>query len=199
MESITYPYNIPFSNKKLFLLILAALTFVGLGVWLLFFEQSGDGRFPQWVGQVIGGLNILFFGVCAVVGFKFFNSKKMALTIDDEGVRDQSSAVATGLIKWEDITGFRVYQVMTTKMILVDVKNPDEYIDRARGTLAKKAMEQNVKMVGTPVSINSSTLKISTDNILKLLNEELAFQRQLASGPGTPLPELIRMRNELGR
>ncbi len=76
------------------------------------------------------------------------------------------------LIKWERINGIRVEQVASTKFILIDIKDPEQYIEQSSG-LKKKLMQGNYKMYGTPVSMASVALQIRFDELAKLIGERL--------------------------
>ncbi len=59
--------------------------------------------------------------------------------------------------------------MMSTKFLLIHVRNPEEYIDKARGGVKAKLMHSNMQMYGTPLSITSNTLKCSFDELERLI------------------------------
>lgn len=192
-----YPYEIPHSKVKMALLIAAGFGFVAMGCWFVLQPETfADGNSSAWIVG-LGIISILFFGLATIFMLRMFLSGKLAIRINDEGITDETTGVAVGLIRWEDIERFEHYNLMGNKFIKVFVRNTAPYYERARGSLARRGMRQNEKSAGTPIVINCNNLKIPRDQLLELLRSELAFQRQLDEGPGLSLRELIRRREEL--
>ena len=77
-----------------------------------------------------------------------------------------------GLINWNDITGVGTYQVYSTKFIVLGTDQPDKYIEKASSGLTKKAMQATNKMCGSPLTINSNSLKIKHQKLEELLLEK---------------------------
>ena len=92
--------------------------------------------------------------------------------IDQNGITDNTNYMSVGRIEWKDIVGLDTYQVESTKMIIVYIENPEEYIKRAKSSLAAKSMRMSQSMTGSPLSINSGSLKICHDDLERLLWEE---------------------------
>jgi hypothetical protein len=61
---------------------------------------------------------------------------------------------------------------------MLQVKNPQHYIDRQTSLFKRKGMELNNKMYGMPLSITANGLKISFDNLLAILTDKLHASRQ---------------------
>ena len=117
-------------------------------------------------------------------------SGKPGLTINDNGIIDNSNATSIGLIEWNDITGIETIQVKTVvyglfrtaaspKMIIVKTKNPKKYIERSKNIISKKAMEANNRMYGTPLTIISNSLKIKFSELEKMISEELNKRKNI--------------------
>ena len=164
--------EIPLSKFKMVVLLLGSLLFVTLGFFMLFNAAEMQTRTfgPIWIiGFGIAG--ILFFGAIGVsVAGKLF-SKKAGLVIDNQGIYDNSSGVSAGFIPWKHILGIRTIQVMTTKFLLIDVKEPDAYLKKNKG-LKLQAMRANYKKYGTPISISSSALKYDFKKLEELFSEQ---------------------------
>lgn len=192
-----YPYKIPYSKTKLYLLLAASLVFVGLCLWYISVPDVpfGENFAPLLIG--VGIVGLLFFSLTTFVLLRMLLSGKLAIEINDEGIRDETSGIAVGLIRWEDIESFAPYTTFGNHFILVNVRNPEYYYERARGSLAKRAMRQNEKSLRTPVSLNCGSVSIPPEQLIELLRSELDFQRELEEGPGVSLAELIRQRNAL--
>ena len=97
--------------------------------------------------------------------------------MDGDGILDNSSAAAGQLIQWDRIIGIRKHQIMSTKFILIDIENPEQFIDQATG-LKKKLMWANYKATGTPTSISSTALTCNFDELFDLINGRLKSRLQ---------------------
>lgn len=140
-----------------------------------------------FIGSLAG---LLLFGLCVVFIAKKIFSGKPGLTINDNGIIDNSNATSIGLIEWNDITGIETIQVKTAvyglfptvsspKMIIIKTKNPKKYIIRSKNIFSKKAMEANNRMYGTPLTIISNSLKIKFSKLEKIISEELNKRKNI--------------------
>jgi hypothetical protein len=167
--------EIPLSKKKMILTLLGSIAFVGIGVWFLIAPPKisnpvfGD---PTLL-FIVGLASILFFGLVAVVVIRKLPDNKAGLTINEQGIIDNSSGVSAGLVLWSDIEEIRVSQVMSQKFLMFIVRNPQDYINRQTNPLKRKGMEMNYKSYGSPVSISANALQTNFDNLYDLLNKKL--------------------------
>src|SRR5882757_1342609 len=108
----TEPVIIPLNKLKLVMMFFGALSFVGLGGWLVNHPSTfarGIFRFMgDTGGTIVGWASIIFFGLCAIMIFRKFFDNKSGLVINSDGILDNSSGVSAGLIAWADITGLTV-------------------------------------------------------------------------------------------
>ncbi len=125
----------------------------------------------------VGIASILFFGSTGIYGIKKMFDKTIGLTIDKNGIFDNTNASSVGLIKWSDITEIKTEQVASTKFLLIYTANPDFYLEKVKG-FKRKLMEGNNRMYGTPLSITSNTLKYNFNDLEKLINDRLDKQRE---------------------
>ena len=100
------------------------------------------------------------------------SDKKPGLIIDKNGITDNSNASSIGLIEWSDISEIKTSQVMSTKFIMIEVINPEKYIEKAKNGMKAKLMRANMKMYGTPLSITSNTLNYNFEELEKLIETE---------------------------
>ena len=166
---------IPLSKRKLLLLILAGIAFVLAGVWLFSAAEAvaaSRGWSPGFV-QTVGVVCMLFFG--PIGGFLAWKMRdqKPGLIVGPEGIIDNSSGLSAGLIPWEDIEGFSVLNMSGQRMLLVHVRNPQEYIDAQSSTFVRKMMTVNWKAYKSPISISAVSLKCSFDELHTLLQNGL--------------------------
>ncbi|WP_373400696.1 STM3941 family protein [Algoriphagus halophilus] len=100
------------------------------------------------------------------------------MTIDQDGITDNSNATSVGLIEWGDITDIGTVQVASTKILMLETDKPDKYIEQAKNGISKRAMKANHKMYGSPLSIISNSLKIKYDDLEKLIREEFEKRKK---------------------
>ncbi len=166
--------EIPLSKMKIFLLLFAAIAFVVMGI--MFVQNPED-----WIGtktvspgfiRIIGIIATVFFGVCGLfIGRKLFDNQ-IGLTIDDNGITDNTNATSVGLIEWADIIGLQKVEVASTKILVIMTNQPDKYIERGKNALSRRAMKANHSMYGSPLSIISNSLKMKFDDLEKLVVSE---------------------------
>ncbi len=120
-----------------------------------------------WAGLIVGSL----LGVALLR--KLVDSRP-GLILNGQGIVDNSSAFAAGLIPWPDISGFDVYAPVKRhkrqRILVIKLIDPEKYI--ARGNRLQQALNRmNYKMCGSPIAITSSTLRVSFDDMLKLCSD----------------------------
>jgi hypothetical protein len=165
---------IPFSRGKLVLLVLIAVGFVLLGLWL--FQMSDAELLPNHDPIFVRAIAlscIVFFGACGLVGARKLFDRRPGLQFTSAGVIDNSSGVSAGLIPWSEITGLGVFQFRRSRSIVIKVTDPQKYA-AAGGLLRRPLNQANIKLCGSPVVVTSSTLKIGFDELYALFEAYLA-------------------------
>lgn len=147
---------IPLSKTKIALLILGAVLFVlsGVVLWSIAEVQT---RFSPVIVKFISSISIIFFGGCGIYGIVKLFDGQPGLIINNEGILDNSSAVSSGIIKWNDIKSIEIENIKGTKFLLIFVHNPNVYLNEAN-LFRRLWMKLNEKFYGTPFSISSNSL-----------------------------------------
>jgi hypothetical protein len=169
--------EIPLSKTKLLLGIGGSILFVVLGLYFITTLADQQTRFNPTMVKGVGISSVLFFCATGIYGIKKIFDKTIGLTIDENGIFDNTNASIIGLIKWADITAIKTEQVASTKFLLIYTTNPDFYLDKVKG-FKKKLMEGNNRMYGTPLSITSNALKYNFNDLEKLINDRLDEQQE---------------------
>ncbi len=172
--------EIQLSKKKLILMLVGAIAFVLLGLWLIFEAYNLTGwkaKNPTYT-RIITIAGVLFFGACAVYIFRKLFDNKPGLIIDNVGLIDNSSGISAGQVLWSDVKRIKVIEIHRQKLIMLQVKNPQDYIDKQTSGFKRKMMQMNFNMYGTPLSITSNSLQIKFDELLNVLNNHLKASRQ---------------------
>ncbi|WP_116788900.1 STM3941 family protein [Flavobacterium psychrotrophum] len=165
--------EIPLHKGKITLMVLGSLLFIGLGYFLLT-EDLGSYRYSKEVINLVGTLCILLFTLAFAMSLYKLFDKNRGLTIDDKGIIDNSTFTSGFLITWEDIMDVSLYQVKSTKLLLIHVSDNERYLEQMKG-LKKMLGKQNIKLTGTPLSINPNSLDIKFDELNKLVSERLEY------------------------
>lgn len=168
--------EIPLSKKKLILVIGGSILFVIAGLYLFTTIAEKQTRYPPVFVKGVGIAGMLFFGVTGIYGTSKIFDKKIGLTIDENGITDNTNGSSIGLIKWNDILEIKTKQIASTKFLLIYVTDPEQYLEKVTG-LRRKVLEGNHNMYGTPLSITSTTLKYKFDDLEKLINERFIKER----------------------
>ena len=166
--------EIPLNKSKIVMMLVGSLIFVIIGFWFVIAPPEIDNSFwgdPTKL-TIIGAASILFFGLCAYFFGRKLPDNKPGLIIDETGLIDNSGGFAAGNILWSDIQDISVLQIQKQKMIMIYVKNPQDYIDRQTSFLKRKGMQLNYKSYGTPISITSASLKTSFDELYETITSK---------------------------
>ena len=167
--------EIPLSKIKMILTFLGSLMFVGIGIWFLTNPPKSNHLLfgNQTVIFITGIASVIFFGLVAITIFRKFSDKKAGLTINRQGIVDNSSGVSAGLIPWADIQEIKISQVMSQKFLMFIVRNPEDYLEKVKNPLKRNAMKMNYKTYGSPISISSNALQTNFDDLHKLLIDKM--------------------------
>ena len=163
---------IALSKTKLVINSIGSVAIVLIGVWLIrdvSLSQEGGARLLYLVA---GSGATGFFGLVAVWSARKFFDKKPGLILGNNGMTDNSSGISGGHIPWSDITGTKIMKINFQKMLVIMLRNPDEYI-RQGNKLQRMAKRANYKMCGSPIAISAHALNIKFSNLTALLNEYL--------------------------
>jgi hypothetical protein len=162
---------IELSRKKVVLLVLGSCIFVATGIWMLSLDaasiQSLHRGNPMFVHGV-GLASIIFFGLCAIIGFRKLLDKKPGLVFRNSGIIDNASGVSAGLIPWAEIIGTKTLGVRR-QILIIEVKDPQKYLERGHW-LKRLATKANYKMCGSPITIPAITLKTSFPELLPIFD-----------------------------
>jgi len=153
-----------------------SVAFVVTSTWLVFYAgQHETGgveilKLDRTAVVAIGCIGIIFFGLAGIViAYKLFD-KEPGLIIDTDGIYDNASLASGHWIKWDRIKGLRFEQVVSTRFILIDIENPEEFMAGVHG-IKKKLMLSTYKVYGTPISIASSSLVCDFDELFRVIEE----------------------------
>ena len=166
--------EIPLNKSKIVLMLVGALAFVAVGFWFVITPPTIENSYwgnPTKIA-IVGYASIIFFGLCAFYLIRKLPDNKPGFIINEIGLVDNSSGLAAGQILWSDIENIAVLEMHKQKLLMIEVKNPHDYIDRQKSLLKRKGMELNYKMYGTPLSITANGLKIPFHELYILVSQK---------------------------
>ncbi|TXH20526.1 MAG: hypothetical protein E6Q95_05520 [Chitinophagaceae bacterium] len=163
--------HIALNKKKTVQYLIGSLLFAIVGMLMIaapqYFTHSEDTRLTKIIGYccfVLFGLGTVLFGI------KVFN-KKPGLILNEDGIVDQTSAVSNGLIQWTDIKNVYAETVSDHPFIMIDVKNPQKYLEKQKNPIARRAMEINMQLYKTPIHINVNLLNTNAETLLQSIQK----------------------------
>ena len=121
--------------------------------------------------SLLGGIAILFWGICTLYSFSRTVKPKALLTITMEGILDSSTAGSPGFISFEDIKSFEIVNVFGQKMIGVNLKRGEQFLAKLP-QIKQRSAQSNLKMRLPAITIRVDTARdISIEDILTLLEK----------------------------
>lgn len=149
--------EIKLSKVKIFLSFIISFLVLLLGIYTVIFpeEVSSFLKMP-FLAVVVGVMTCLLALSFLIMSFMAL-IKNTGLIINSEGIVDNSSPIALGLIKWEDILRIRKIQISSITFLLIDLKNQEKYLKDVN-KLKAWWLRVNARSYGTPISINAAFL-----------------------------------------
>lgn len=170
MPSADLPLEIPRSRGKLALLVLGAAAFVALCGWMLTLDDSKISA----LHQVVAVVGVAFFGLALLYGLRALFDPRPGLVVRGDGFEDRSSPVAVGFVPWREVTAIEIYKLSvrgaSERVLVVKVRDPAPYAARG-GALARMARRENLRMVGSPITLSSKSLRISLDELARIFEQ----------------------------
>lgn len=163
---------ISLSKGKLVLYLLGALLFAALGAWMLTLDvteiQNSRRYNSPFIVYGAGGFLFAMMAFLSVVLFWKLFDNSPAITLNAEGIVDNSNSLAVGLIPWSEIEGFSRYQVQRQWFISIFVKDPVKYVEKGNALL-RMTKKSRLKNSGTPIAIPTATLKMNQEELFDTL------------------------------
>jgi len=101
------------------------------------------------------------------------SASQPGVLLDAEGIQDHTMAFGTHSILWCDITNVKTITRFWQKLIVIDVQNPQAYINRQKNVFSKITMSLNDLTYGSPFCINPRELDISVTDLQETLKGHL--------------------------
>lgn len=162
---------VPFSRPKLTRLIGIGLAFVVVGLILIFSADRMPEAVPRWIPTVLGIFALLVFGYISLAIIRKLTNKQPGLIIREDGIWDNSSAIAIGLIEWSDIVKVDDCHAVGQDFICIHVQDPHKYIKKAKNKFQEKILTINHQTHASAIQITANGLQGTHEDVLNLLKE----------------------------
>ena len=160
-------------KKNIFLLFLTIIFFaIGLFCFLNANGLSKDSKRSIVFIEAIGIIVVVFALTALFFIIKNLLNNQWVLAIDEKALHIRIQKYY--LIPWKEIIGFQELEIKGNKSVLIQVRNPETLIANEKNFFVKKMMQWSQKMYGAPISIASSTMKITHKELVSLLLASLA-------------------------
>ena len=159
-------------NKKKMRLQAIAYSVLAIVIFLMSFgfAEKQDLITPI-VFQGFGVVIPLFCIIAAGAKAKKMNDGSSGLIINKSGIKDDSSHIAIGQIKWGDIEEIKEEESLRTGLLLISVKKNEKFLRQAKNSAITRLLRQNIRMYDTPVAIDPSYLDVSLTEVISKINE----------------------------
>ncbi|MDJ0756052.1 MAG: STM3941 family protein [Ardenticatenaceae bacterium] len=158
------------SKAKITLSAVGSLVFVIGGAWLLGIAINNPG-IESIILAAISVVTILFFGMILIYLLTRFGDQSPGLLINSQGIIDRSSAVAVGLIPWEEITGYSVKTARGQSFLAIHVRHPERFMNE-RGWIKRMLLRGNQRLYGSPIQISSNTLAVNFSQLVTTVDQQ---------------------------
>ncbi|MFT4602538.1 MAG: hypothetical protein ACI857_002724 [Arenicella sp.] len=150
-----------------------AITYSVLAILIFLFTFGYAGK-QDWISplvfQGIGVVIPLFCIIAAGAKAKKMNDGASGLIINKTGIKDESSHIGLGQIKWSDIEEIKEEQSLRTGLLLISVYKDEKFLRQAKNSAITRLLRQNIRMYKTPVAIDTSYLDASLKEVIAKIN-----------------------------
>lgn len=168
------------NKKKLILLLLGGAGFVFFSTWFIVkpYDFVNFLTRDEKIVYTVGIVGVIVFGFGTIMLFIKFLDKNPGLIIDKAGVTDNTTTNPVGFIPWKDITKIEVKKINSISILLIYLKNPNDYILKS-SSINRLGLKKNMRTYGTPITITSLSLDCSFAELERLLLDSYNEVKQL--------------------
>src|SRR5262249_53740721 len=149
------------SKRKIVVLLLVGVAFVALSCWLWSIADVQTHRPPVYVKTLaVAGVSLGALG--AVYCCFKLSDTRAGLIIDEQGIVDNSNAVAAGRIFWHEVVGVKVSVIRKQRFVTILVADPKRFLV-CHSFFGSMLHAANMKLTGSPINISSNSLRIRFD------------------------------------
>ncbi|MFT5820353.1 MAG: ABC-type multidrug transport system fused ATPase/permease subunit [Crocinitomix sp.] len=158
------------SRKQVAGIILSILFIIGGTILLINPLILGSHPFKDEAMFAISMTVVIIFLMLLIFLIYKIVKKTIGLIINEEGIQEQISAFAVGMVRWEEMSGFGIKKQIGIPFIVIYLKDKEQFIERFSG-LKKTTIKKNTESFGTPVAISTVMLKMNREDLKQLFIE----------------------------
>lgn len=162
-DIIIYP-----KRKRMIMLSIVSLVFILLGAVFIGVAMVEDEKLLLTIGVFVA----LFFGLCLIFYLKIIFNPKPAVIITEEGIEDQSSYIAAGLVRWGEIESIGLSEFSGQLFLGIVTYDRQLIINRASG-LKRLLNNLNRGLLETQVNIPVKNLAYPTEDLLEQIDTRM--------------------------
>ena len=154
------------SRLKATLVLLGAIAFVVLGIWVG--SPAMRSRVSLLSVILVSYVGVPFFSACGLYALYRIVIHRPALEIDWTGITDTSSAISAGHLNWEEIDHVVLYRYYSQPMLGIIPKDLDGFLNRL-GSIRRSILQLNLRLGIAPINISQVVLPMSVAELGDLI------------------------------
>ena len=115
---------------------------------------------------------LLIFPFLLYLNLKIIGNSNAGLVISKEGILDNIQITKLGVVKWENIKGYRTTRMFFSDLLLLDLLNND-VVMKNLNKIQKNNAQNSLKKFGTPFVINLSNLKKDNEELITIISKHI--------------------------
>jgi hypothetical protein len=151
-------------------MLIGGITFVSIGIY--FILNAGKFEYPIMI-RILGAISVFFIGATCYLLIKRLLGKIPGLILNNDGFFDNIGNTSGEFIRWSDVKSVSVKEIDGEKRIMILIKNPEELIAKQVDEAKKNDMQAEYNQYGTPVTLSSSGLRISFEELWETVKKYL--------------------------
>ncbi len=124
---------------------------------------------PGLKPQIFGWLGVFFFGLSLLLIPVRLIRGGVVVLIDDVGIEDRRTGIGT--VPWEDIRALRIVKIKSTRLLCVDVTDPEKYMS-ILSPYKRLLAKSNIALGFSPVTIGFVGLTPSQREVWEYLRNK---------------------------
>ncbi len=165
--------DIPFRKSKNITIYLAGFLLLMAALFLIFMPPSSPHPVlgsPLFFG-VIAGLFVIGAIKLFFTAWKRTKSKLPAMQINKKGFEDFTSKINKGFIPWDKVSGLEIKEVVSSKFIVVYLKDPEAYLQAQKASWRKEQLVDRYKNYGSPFCVATNAMQTNTKALFEILEK----------------------------
>ena len=169
IETIEHPDRLVIypSRRKAALVLLGAIVFVVLGLWI---GSPGMRSRVSMVERMIATyIGVPFFAACGLYAAYRIVIRRPAVVVDPTGITDTSHPFGVGYLGWGDIDRVVLYRYQGQAMLGIYPKNLETLLSRLEG-VRSKYIRANLALGCAPVNLAQVMLPMGLAELAALMH-----------------------------